>query len=133
MDPEYETKPQNIKNKEQFEKMAGEMLSAWKEYKKLDARMKLLDASTKKYMIDNDMDKYRCDRGIITIVDQNRKVLDREIRNLGSKNAETFLSNCNHRKDKKGYGIILEKMNGFYRLRPCLYEEYERKILNNHG
>lgn len=81
MEPEteYETKPQDIKNKEQFEKMASEMLSHWTEYKKLDARMKLLDASTKKYMIDNKMKVYETKNGEIVIVEQLRRVLDRSL------------------------------------------------------
>lgn len=80
MELEHETtKPQSIKSKEQFEKMASEMLAGWKEYKKIENRMKLLDASTKKYMLDNDMDEYRCDGGKITIIEQSRKVLDRAL------------------------------------------------------
>jgi hypothetical protein len=59
--------------------MADEMLGAWKEYKKLDARMKLLDASTKKYMVDNKMDVYKCDKGSLMIVEQNRRMLDRAL------------------------------------------------------
>ena len=76
---EHETKPQEIKSKEQFEKMANEMLSQWKEYKKLDARMKLLDASTKKYMVDKGMKMYECDKGDIMIVKQKRRQLDRAL------------------------------------------------------
>jgi hypothetical protein len=79
METECETKPQDIKNKEQFEKMASEMLSHWTEYKKLDARMKLLDASTKKYMIDNKMKVYESKSGEIVIVEQLRRVLDRSL------------------------------------------------------
>jgi hypothetical protein len=81
MEPEteYETKPQAIKNKETFEKMASEMLSNWKEYKKLDARMKLLDSSTKKYMVDNKMKVYENQYGSLMIVEQNTRVLDRSL------------------------------------------------------
>ncbi len=79
METEYETKPQDIKSKEQFEKMASEMLSHWREYKKLDARMKLLDASTKKYMVDHDMNTYENEKGKITVIEQCRRVLDRSL------------------------------------------------------
>jgi hypothetical protein len=75
----YPVKPQAIKSKEKFEAMADEMLGAWKEYKKLDARMKLLDASTKQYMIDNKMDTHKCEKGSIAIVPQTRRMLDREL------------------------------------------------------
>ncbi len=79
METEYETKPQDIKSKEQFEKMASEMLSNWTEYKKLDARMKLLDASTKKYMVDNKIKIYENDHGSLMIVEQKVRVLDRAL------------------------------------------------------
>ena len=77
MESEYETI--RINNKEQFEKMASEMLKNWKEYKKMDTRMKLLDASTKKYMIDNDMKIHECNEGALMIVEQNRRILDRTL------------------------------------------------------
>jgi len=77
MDSEHETI--RINNKEQFEKMASEMLTNWTQYKTLRARMELLDASTKKYMIDNNMDEYKCEKGKLTIVEQNRRVLDRSL------------------------------------------------------
>jgi hypothetical protein len=79
MEQEFETKPQEINGKEQFEKMASELLKEWKDYKKLDSRMKLLDASTKKYMIDHDIKFYENENGTLNIVKQNQRVLDRAL------------------------------------------------------
>lgn len=72
-------KPQIIKNQEKFEAMATEFLSKLTEYKKLEARMKLLDASCKKYMLDNDMKNFSCESGELTVVQSNRLMLDRSL------------------------------------------------------
>jgi hypothetical protein len=62
--------------------------------------------------------------------------LIKEIERLGSTNPTTFISNCLRIREDKGNGKLLEK-EGYiypfnrYRLRPCLYEEYERKINKN--
>jgi len=76
---EYEQKTIKVKDSEQFETMSQELLKNWKEYKKLDARMKLLDASVKKYMVDNDMKIFETNYGALLIVPQNRRVLDRAL------------------------------------------------------
>ncbi len=79
MDEQKEIKTMNIKSFQQFEKMTDELLKGWSEYKKLDSRMKLLDESIKKYMIDNDRQFYENEYGALCIVSQNRRVLDRSL------------------------------------------------------
>lgn len=76
---EYEVKPQAIKNREKFEDMAMEYLGKLTEYKKMKARMDILDASLKKYMLDNNMEDYKNDNGKLTMIVQNRRVLDRSL------------------------------------------------------
>lgn len=76
---EYEVKPLNVKSYEQFVKMSEELLKNWADYKKLDSRMKLLDASVKKYMTDNNKNNYENKYGNIFIMKQNRRVLDRSL------------------------------------------------------
>ena len=75
----YTVKPVGIKSEEKFKQMADEMLANWAEYKKLDTRMKLLDASTKQYMLDNHMDKYESSKGKINIIPQQRRMLNRAL------------------------------------------------------
>ena len=75
---QYEAKPINLKE-EQFEKFAEELLKNWAEYKKLESRMKLLDASVKKYLIDNNKISYENKYGSLAVVIQNRRVLCREL------------------------------------------------------
>lgn len=79
MESEYEVKPQTIKSQENFERMAEEMLKGWDEYKSLRSRMELLDASVKKYMIDNNKVFHENAYGSVTIVRQTRRVLDRSL------------------------------------------------------
>lgn len=79
MNTEYETKPLNVKDKLQFEKLAEELLNNWAEYKKLKSRMELLDSTCKKYMVDNDMNIYGNDKGNLMIVEQGRRILDRTL------------------------------------------------------
>lgn len=76
---EYEPKSINVKSVEQFEQMSEELLKGWTEYKKLDTRMKVLDASVKKYMVDNDKTTYENKYGALCVVCQNRRVLDRSL------------------------------------------------------
>ena len=68
-----------VSSEDKFIKMFDELLGGWEQYKKLDARMKLLDASVKKYMVDNNMKSYERDTGASVIINQNRKVLDRSL------------------------------------------------------
>lgn len=79
MEQEYEVKPVQVKNSEQFEKMAEELLKGWTEYKKIRNRMELLDASIKKYMVDNELKFYENEYGHVSIVEQGRRVLDRSL------------------------------------------------------
>lgn len=76
---EYEQKTISVKSVRQFEQMSEELLKNWTSYKQLDARMKLLDASVKKYMVDNDKQTYENQYGALCIVSQNRRVLDRSL------------------------------------------------------
>ena len=76
---EYETKPLSVKSFQQFEQMSEELLKGWAEYKKLDTRMKLLDASVKKYLIDNCKIAHENKYGHLSIVTQNRRMLDRSL------------------------------------------------------
>ena len=76
---EYEQKTIKVKNVKQFEQMSEELLKNWTEYKKLDTRMKLLDASVKKYMVENDKQVYENKYGSLCVVSQNRRVLDRSL------------------------------------------------------
>jgi hypothetical protein len=76
---EFTVKPMKINGEEQFEKFAEELLKGWAEYKKLDTRMKLLDASIKKFLVDNDKTTYENKYGSVVIVNQNRRVLDRSL------------------------------------------------------
>lgn len=76
---EFEVKALEIKDSNKFEDFAEELLSNWKEYKRLDARMKLLDVSCKKYMIDKNLDNYSNEYGKLFIIKQNRRVLDRAL------------------------------------------------------
>jgi hypothetical protein len=39
--------------------------------------MRLVNPTAKKYMVDNNIDLYKCEKGKIAIVEQNRRVLDR--------------------------------------------------------
>lgn len=70
METDQIIKPQDIYSREQFEKMADEMLMKWKKYKKLESRMKLLYVSTMKYMVDNEMEFYETTYGALTIPDE---------------------------------------------------------------
>jgi len=79
MDQEFEIKPISVKSLEQFEKMSEELLSQWTEYKKLDAKMKLLDSSVKNYMIKNGMNTYKNNHGNLSIITQTRNILDRNL------------------------------------------------------
>lgn len=76
---QYEQKTISVKNVKQFEQMSEELLKNWTEYKKLDARMKLLDSSVKKYMVKKDMQTYQNKYGALCVVSQNRRVLDRSL------------------------------------------------------
>lgn len=76
---EYEQKTICVKSVQQFEQMSEELLKNWTEYKKLDARMKLLDASVEKYMIEKDMRTWENKYGALCVVSQNRRVLDRSL------------------------------------------------------
>ena len=76
---EYEQKTVSVKTFQQFEQMSEELLKNWTEYKKLDTRMKLLDASVKKYMTDNGKRTYENEYGALCIVSQNRRMLDRSL------------------------------------------------------
>jgi hypothetical protein len=80
MSTEYsEVKPQNISNDDKFNKMADELLSNWSEYKKLDKKMKMLDVSLKKYMVDNNMTHYKNNNGSLTVISQSRQMLNRSL------------------------------------------------------
>jgi hypothetical protein len=80
MDEEqYTQKTVPVNNEKQFEQMSEELLKNWKEYKKLDTRMKLLDASVKKYMTDKKLYMHENKYGHLLIVTQNRRVLDRAL------------------------------------------------------
>ena len=76
---ELEQKTINVKSDEQFKQMSEELLKNWTEYKKLDTRIKLLDASIKKYMVDNKMQFYENNFGSLCVITQNRHVLDRSL------------------------------------------------------
>ena len=76
---EYEQKTISVKSVRQFEQMSEELLKNWTEYKKLDTRMKLLDASVKKYMTDNDKQTHENQYGALCVVTQNRRMLDRSL------------------------------------------------------
>ena len=76
---EYEQKTINVKSVQQFEEMSEELLKNWSEYKKLDSRMKLLDASVKKYMVEQNKQTYENRYGALCIVSQNRRALDRSL------------------------------------------------------
>lgn len=76
-----EAKPMNVKNSEQFEQFAEELLKNWQDYKKLDTRMKLLDATVKKYLVDNGKVSYENVYGSVSLITQNRRVLDRSLIN----------------------------------------------------
>ena len=75
----YEQKTIQVKNVQQFEQMSAELLKNWTEYKKLDARMKTLDASVKKYMIATGLKTYTNEHGELNVVAQNRLMLDRSL------------------------------------------------------
>lgn len=76
---EFSVKPIAIKGEEQFEKFAEELLKGWDEYKNLEKRMKLLDASVKKFLLDNDKTHYENKYGEVIIITQHRTVLDRSL------------------------------------------------------
>lgn len=76
---EYQVKTLNVKSVKQFEQMSEELLKNWTEYKKLDARIKVLDASVKKYMLENNMKTWENNHGALCVVSQNRRVLDRSL------------------------------------------------------
>lgn len=71
-------KPISLKE-EQFEKFAEELLKNWAEYKRLDTRIKMIDASVKKYLLDNKKISYENKYGSLAIVVQQRRVLNREL------------------------------------------------------
>ena len=76
---EYKQKTMIVKSFENFEEMSDELLKNWNDYKKLDSRMKLLDASVKKYMTENGKRFYENKYGSLSIVSQKRRVLDRSL------------------------------------------------------
>ena len=76
---EYEQKTIKVKNLSQFESMSLELLKNWTAYKQLDAKMKLLDASVKKYMVENDKQTHENMYGALYVVSQSRRVLDRTL------------------------------------------------------
>lgn len=78
---DYPVKPMKIGDKEKFEKLANEMLTGWKEFKNIEKRMKLLDASCKDYMLKNNMDNYKCNNGVIAITKRMQNRLDRTLIN----------------------------------------------------
>jgi hypothetical protein len=78
-EPEYPVKPLEIKNRQQFEEMALEILGGWTDYKKIKTRMELLDASCKAYMVKNDMKTFENENGAFCIVVQERRILDRAL------------------------------------------------------
>lgn len=72
-------KPLMIKEQQQFEKLAEELLEGWANYKKLETRMKLLDSTVKKFLVDNGKTSYENKYGAVMIVKQNRRILDRSL------------------------------------------------------
>lgn len=77
----YEAKPLNVKSEEQFNNMTEELLRNWGEYKKLNTRMKILDATVKKYTADNNIKAYSNKHGDLNMVTQSRRLLDRSLIN----------------------------------------------------
>lgn len=70
----YEAKPLNVKSEEQFNNMTEELLRNWGEYKK--TRMKILDATVKKYTADNNIKARSNKHGDLNMVTQSRRLLD---------------------------------------------------------
>ncbi len=76
---EYEVKPMVITGTDQFNSMTEELLSNWSDFKRLEKRMKLLDASVKKYMLETGMEFHKCIYGSLNMVTQTRRVLDKSL------------------------------------------------------
>lgn len=68
-----------MKDEEHFEKCASELQSKWTEPQKLDARMKLLDATCKKYMLDHKMKLFENSQGTLSVIEQIHFMLGRSL------------------------------------------------------
>lgn len=79
MDQEYEAKPMSIKNKEQVEKYANELLSKWEDFSALKKRMDVLNSTLKKYMEENDLKNLQVENGSLVLMTQKRNVLNRAL------------------------------------------------------
>lgn len=64
---DYQVKAEINLTKEKFEREANEYLNKLEEYKIIDKTMKQFEANIKDYMVKNDIDIYKNDKGRITI------------------------------------------------------------------
>lgn len=76
---QHEVKPLKVKDKEQMEKYADELLGKWKEYSLLKKRMDTLNSTISTYMKTNNVDVIQVGNGKLFMQKQTRNVLDRSL------------------------------------------------------
>jgi len=72
-----QTKPIISEDKTTFEEYANELLALMPSFKKLDARVKILNETCKKYMLDNNIKVHECKNGDLMLRSGSYHVLNR--------------------------------------------------------
>ncbi len=79
MSEEFELpKPQKLST-ERFEKEANELLNNLEEFKSFERRMKQLESNVKKYMIENEVETFKNEKGYLNISYSTIRLLNRAL------------------------------------------------------